>query len=100
MVLQGENAQAAESLKALPVYWGREKPHPGRQAAEMLQEMLNRRTTPLREAAIHGANTHGRPQKGLQSRYRRPVRCITQPTLATIWWEVRSLTSWMRCGVD
>ena len=55
-VLQAENVQAAESLKALRSIGAGETPTQGRQAAEMLQELLNRRTGPIREHAFEMSN--------------------------------------------
>jgi len=55
-VLQAENAQAADSLRALQSIGAGETPTQGRQAAEMLQEMLNRRTGPIRERAFEMSN--------------------------------------------
>lgn len=58
-MLQIENAQAKESADALRSLAPWETQTQGRQATEMLQDVLNQRTTPLREAAVQGANASG-----------------------------------------
>ncbi len=67
-VLQAENVQAAESLKALRSIGAGETPTQGRQAAEMLQELLNRRTGPIREHAFEMSNM-GQLVADLERRY-------------------------------
>jgi len=51
--------QAKESTDALRTLAPWETQTQGRQATDLLQEVLNKRTTPLREAAVAGANATG-----------------------------------------
>jgi len=59
LTLQIENQQAKESANALRSLAPWENQTQGQQATDLLQEVLNKRTTPLREAAIQGANATG-----------------------------------------
>lgn len=63
-IAQIESLQAQESGNALRTLAPWETQTQGRQATELLQEVLNKRTTPMREAAIAGANSTGQ-LKGL-----------------------------------
>ena len=58
-MLQIENLQAKESGNALRTLAPWENQTQGQQATDLLQEVLNKQTTPLREAAIQGANATG-----------------------------------------
>ena len=67
-VLHAGDLQEAESLRSLQSIGAGETPTQGRQAAEMLQELLNRRTGPIREHAFEMSNM-GQLVADLERRY-------------------------------